>query len=408
MKRLISAALAASILFLGGCNLPGEQGNNTEVNVHLDNAELTPWEGESGDFGGVLAHLLDDGVTNQVMSPLSAYIALAMAGEGADGETKAQFEKLLGISMDDVGEYLYNAIAGLNETAGSTAMSVAQSVWTDDDVVFSNDYLNRLGEMYSSEIYSGKLPTTAMRKSINTWANDKTNGLIKELLSENLDKDTVLVLINALYFKGLWQTEFNEYTAQKEFNNYDGTIGIAEYMFMIEKLRYFETDDAFGVVLPYDDGKTEFIAFLPKDETLLPSELMANLGADGIISAAKGGRDCMVDLAMPTFDVRCTYSLNSALRATGLNDAFEPMQANFTKMGESEEGSFISNVIQSVNITVDTKGTEAAAVSAVLSESGGVPPEYEIELSFDRPFGYMIVDKGTDIPLFVGSYNYAR
>lgn len=360
----------------------------------------------STDFASVLVRLLDSGEENLAVSPLSAYIALAMTAEGASGDTLTQFEHTLGASVDDISKAVNTIGNHLMELKGSTKIALAQSVWTDEDIEFSESYIKDIGNKYTADLFSGKLSSDAIREAINRWASDKTNGLIENFLGENLPEETVMALMNSLYFKGTWQKEFDSETWKDDFTNYDGTTGKAEYMYSSSNYSYIDSDNAVGVVVPYDDGKTEFIALMPKETATLPSAMACKLGTQGIAELADNAKSVKVNLTLPAFTTESSSSMKDALVMMGLSDAFNAQLADFSQMGE---GNFVvSNVMQKVRITVDTKGTEAAAVTMVGVDTTAMPVDEPVVLNFNRPFFYVIMDKETAMPLFMGTYNYAK
>lgn len=398
IKKLASLVLAASLTLASGCGagLPFDGGG----------ADTLPEECASlNDFSAVLTRVLDDREDNLALSPLSAYIALAMAAEGSAGETKAQFEKVLGASTDDIASAVGRIDKRLMDLKGSTKLAVAQSVWTDDRVEFSEDYISHLADLYKADIYSGKLSSTDVRNAINRWAADNTNGLIDPFLSSNLDDNTVMALLNTIYFKGTWQRRFDPEATRGSFENAGGGTGTVDYMHLSASLKYIDTDEVTGVVLPYDDGKTQMIVVMPKDSAELPSAAVCRMGSGGLAKAAADAGEKRIRLSLPSFTVECSLEMNKALNTMGLTDAFTD-GADFSGMGDG--GFAISQVLQKVKLIVDTEGTEAAAVTAVIMKETAMMPEDQLELTFDRPFYYAVMDTETSIPLFTGVYNTAQ
>ena len=176
-------------------------------------------------------------------------------------------------------------------------------------------------------------------------------------------------------------------------------------MHLSASLKYIDTDEVTGVVLPYDDGKTEMIVVMPKDSAELPSAAICRMGSGGLAKAAADAGEKRIRLTLPSFAIECSLEMNKALNTMGLTDAFTD-GADFSGMGDG--GFAISQVLQKVKLIVDTEGTEAAAVTAIIMKEAAIMPEDQLELTFDRPFYYAVMDTETSIPLFTGVYNTAQ
>ena len=167
---------------------------------------------------------------------------------------------------------------------------------------------------------------------------------------------------------------------------------------------YIELEGVRGTVLPYDDGKTAFLALLPEEGTDVRA-FAATLDAECIGTYLSAVREnAYLDLLLPKFTVETKFPMNDALKAMGLMQAFDPEKANFSAMGHAgEDPLYIGNVLQKVKLIVDEEGTEAAAVTEVIMASGCAMPENRpVELHFDRPFAYAVIDLATGVPLFQG------
>lgn len=400
MRKHFLAALLAACMTLTGCT-PGL----VELVPQQPIPEELPEDLIDGaDFASTLTRLADDGEKSVALSPMSAYIALAMAAEGADGETKKQFEALLGASTDEIGAGVSAISKRLMDLQGSTKLVCAQSVWTDDRIAFSEQYLNTLADRYAADVFSGPLSTGAMREAINRWVSDRTNALIPQLLSDNLDEGTLMTLINTLYFKGKWALPFEAQTHTGVFTNRAGKEQETKFMFNEGHYAYLDFEDAEGVVLPYDDGKTEMIVLMPKDAAASPSAVLAGHGCAELVKAATEAESIRINLSMPTFETESSFEMKEMLKAMGLVDAFTG-DADFTRMGVDE--LYIDEVLQKVKLIVDTEGTEAAAATAVMVKATAMPVQPKT-LRFDRPFAYAILDTETALPLFTGVFNTAE
>jgi len=351
---------------------------------------------------------------NPVTSPISAYFALAMAADGAAGNTKKQFDELLSEAPCDTIGAVRRQFEQINNDT-KTTLCVENSVWLDDEFIANQNWLSHLsGSGHHAEIYQTALETDAAREGINNWVSNQTKGLIPQLLAENLD-DARLALINAIYLKARWSEEFEEYaTSQKEFTNEDNTKKMTDFMNQEGRMPYFQLDDMDGIIKYYDDGKLAFIALRPQAGQTA-RELAASLTADKAAACLSAAKSTKVSLHLPKFTVEYDMSMNSILEELGLTDAFDENRADFTALGQNIYGipPFISQVLQKVKVIVDEQGTEAAAVTAIIMEDclAVIEQDPPLDISFDEPFVYLIADTKMEtgaegetacVPLFMG------
>lgn len=408
-KRLIKLiALAMCAAMLTGCAASGGVKNLTDgVNAaDVTLPEVTDYT-MIGDLGaGLMQYAAAQDAENPVLSPLSAYLCLAMLMPGANENTKAEFEKILGADWDYVSALAADIAAQLEKTGGSTKLDLANSIWTDDDkAVIEEEWLKTVKAYFGPDIYSADLPSDGALKAINKWVNDKTNGMIPKLHDENYDKDTIMVLLNALYMKADWAHKFEgNYTNDREFTKSDGSAVTVPFMNMYEAYEsYIKTEDAEGIMLPYDDGRLAFIALKPDSgDARGYAASLTGAKLKELIAAAKA--DTFVTVNMPKFSTGYSVYLTDALKAMGMTDAFDPDLADLSGAGRGVDGPlYISYVFQRVKVDVDEEGTEAAAVTEIATAEGcALPADEPIVLTFDKPFVYAIVDTETGVPLFAG------
>lgn len=408
-KRLIKLiALVMCAAMLTGCAASGGVKNLTDgVNAaDVTLPEVTDYT-MIGDLGaGLMQYAAAQEAENPVLSPLSAYLCLAMLMPGANENTKAEFEKILGADWDYVSALAADIAAQLEKTGGSTKLDLANSIWTDDDkAVIEEEWLKTVKAYFGPDIYSADLPSDGALKAINKWVNDKTNGMIPKLHDDNYDKDTIMVLLNALYMKADWAHKFEgQDTYDREFTKADGSTVTVPFMNMFEAYEsYIKTEDAEGIMLPYDDGRLAFIALKPDDgDARKYAAGFTGAKLKEALAAAKA--DTFVTVNMPKFDTEYSVYLTDALKAMGMTDAFDPFLADLSGAGRGVDGPlYISYVFQRVKVDVNEEGTEAAAVTEITTAEGcALPADEPIVLTFDKPFVYAIVDTETGVPLFAG------
>lgn len=350
----------------------------------------------------LLKHNLDQ--ENPVLSPISAYFALAMTGNGAKGETLDEFHKLLGINLDSLP---YEILHGLQREEEGMTVSFANSAWVDEQLQAADTYLEAVESYFDAEVYQQKLSTQQAMEDMNIWVNAKTNGLIPAMINEPLDGDTRLVLFNTIYFNGKWKAPFKGYDSRNfDFTTEDGNVTTAPMMQMYETDQlYVKNDIAEGVILPYKDEDLVFLALMPADEITV-REMYEQLTWEDISKFLVREETTLCNLRLPKFEVTFEKELNQSLKDMGLKRAFDGSLSDLSGLGTTTSGDnlFISLVKQKAILILDEEGTEASAATMVeVKEECAV--EYDVppvNLYFDNPFLYMIVDKTNDIPLFVG------
>lgn len=399
MYRKIAPVLCACLLLalLGGCGAAG-------LPYGGEAPELPEVCRDSDDFSTVLLRLIDDGGSGAAVSPLSAYLALAMAAEGSAGETRAQLGQVLGAGAEEIAAAVDRMGVRLQRTAGSTGLRLDLSVWTGGQVSFSEDYLDLAGGRYGADIFSGLLSSDAVREAVDRWAADRTQGEIDPYLEGNLPEDTELALLGTVWFSGVWQTPFDGQTAAGVFYGADGSERTVEFMRGQGSWPVIDGETATGVVLPYDDGSICMVLLMPRDPDVTPADLACMLGTAGIARLAGEAQAGSAGVSVPVFETTGGGSLRGALQAMGLTDAFDPEKADFSRMGAGK--LWLSEVSQRFRLRVGPAGTGAAAGEEV---SGGLLPaaQPDAEVRLDHPFLYAVLDTETAIPLLMGTYNAA-
>ena len=340
---------------------------------------------------------------NILLSPLSVLSALGMAANGAGGSTLAQMEAVLGLPAEELNGLLSAWTAGLPQEK-TCRVDLANSLWLRDDGSFTADagFLQTVTDWYGAEVFPSKFDSAALG-DINGWVSDHTHGMIPEIISQIPD-EAVLYLINALALEAEWETTY-EATQIREnrcFTAEGGREQSVTLMYSSEGY-YLEDDRAHGFLKPYKGGRWAFAALLPEEGVKL-EEYAASLTGEGLRKLFSGAQETPVEAAIPKF--RCEYGaeLSGSLEALGMADAFDREAADFTAMGFSSSGPlYISKVIHKTSIAVDDRGTKAGAATAVEMDAGAAAPGMVPEVYLDRPFLYMLVDRETNLPAFIGA-----
>ncbi|MCL1865932.1 MAG: serine protease [Oscillospiraceae bacterium] len=342
---------------------------------------------------------------NNLVSPLSALIALNMVMGGAAGDTYS--EMLSSVALDINPAYapariLSSYFNNLPSEDGSK-LNIANSVWfrDDDSFVVEESFLKYNREWFNAEIRKAAFDAGTV-KDINAWVEEYTDGMIDEIIDEISDT-AVMYLINAIAFDSEWEEQYTDKDVSKrDFypNGYDDEKRqSAEFMYSTEE-KYIETENATGFLKPYKGGHYSFAALLPNEEVDI-TDFVADMTGTGLINALNSVTDEEVNAFIPKFTFDYEIVMNDLLCDMGMKSAFDPDLADFSNLGKSDLGNlYINRVLHKTFIEVDEKGTKAAAVTSVEMNSYGVSMTKSVNL--DRPFVFAIVDNDTGVPVFMG------
>ena len=427
MKRTLSLLLACALGLglLSGCaqasaakeltapKLSVNPSNSEEVNGALAGFGLELLK-KTRDANGETAMNSDmDHVPfSTLVSPLSVALALSMTANGAAGNTLAQFQDVLGGGVDlvELNTACAQLMADYQGLGGSTKCAIANSLWVDPEGQIKDDFIGQCRGIFDAQVFSAQLSEPGIVKDLNSWVSQHTNKMIPEIINQPFPEETACLLVNALYLKNSWLSEFDPLsTHTMDFHHAGGPDSQVEYLRKFDtQLSYLQGKGAQGVVLPYDDGRLAFVAILPDLYPDSPDfgQWLNNLEGNSLSQLINNREDAIfLSFAMPKFSAEWKGNLEDTLPLLGLEDAFVPGAADFSSLGDSPEGYYISQVIHATKIEVNEKGTEAAAATVVAAESGAAaPPQEGITLILDRPFLYGIVDLYTGVPLFLGTY----
>lgn len=336
-----------------------------------------------------------------LISPLSVLTALAMTQNGAEGETLAQLEEVLGgIDRDTFNAYMK---AYLSMMTDSDNLKCANSVWFSDSLKVEDAFLQNIADFYSAQAYKADFTGTKSLADINRWAKEHTDGKIEKLV-DFIDPSTVMMLINALSLDAKWKEPYTENCVHDGyFTNSKGERKKVEYMYSSES-EYIETDNAKGFVKRYEGDKLAFVALLPNEGITLDSYI-SSLTGDSFLQALTSRRQVAVNTQMPKFKCEYGTSLVDTLESMGVKKAFNAEKADFSSLGQSQLGNiYVSNIVHKTFIEVGEEGTKAAAITAVIMDTASaMPTEEPKEVRLTRPFVYAIIDTQTNLPIFIGA-----
>ncbi|MEH2077112.1 MAG: serpin family protein [Nostoc sp.] len=346
----------------------------------------------------------DTSERNVFISPLSVASALAMTYNGASGSTQQAMAKTLelqGMNLPEINSSYAAVLKQLLENLDQKVqLSIANSLWANQDVSFAPDFLKRTQDFYQAKVSNLNFKDAAASNIINNWVKENTKGKITKVV-EKIEPNQVLFLINAIYFKGNWSNEFDKSkTAQYSF--YITPSRRKKHLMMSQEgdYRYYENEQFQAVSLPYGkDGKTSFYIFLPKQNSNLKA-LYQNLSFENWEKWMTQFNKQKGFIRLPRFKTDYEVTLNDALKTLGMEEAFSN-KANFSGMGKNFA---ISQVKHKTFVEVNEEGTEAAAATSVGIVATSLRDEPEpFRMIVDRPFFCAIRDNQTGNILFMGS-----
>lgn len=342
-----------------------------------------------------------------LVSPLSLSLTLSMTACGADGNTAAQMSHVLGFddhSTDDVASYYHTMVDNLATIDKYTTFESANSIWVDNGFPIREDFKSKVRDYFAAEEKLVSFKDNSTVNEINKWCSDKTHGKIEKML-DGIDPQTVMALINAIYFNGKWGIDFDEKTRKEDFTAIDGSRLKVDMMSVSHQLNYSKFAGWSMVEVPYGNGAFQMDVILPPEEMSF-KEAVGTFHLDIWNQLHSSAYTYMVNLKMPEFKFEYeAEGLPSVLSKLGMVDAFKPC-ADFSRMADTAAGSafYIGDVKHKTYIDVNTKGTEAAAVTVVvmLANSGLDAEPMAIDFTVNRPFLFLIREKSTGSILFIG------
>jgi len=350
-----------------------------------------------------------------VLSPLSIGIAFGMLDLGATGVVTDALEDLFGYPVD--GDDLWSAFNTLERMIVTDpsqpipdddpdgppqppVVRIANREFYDTDFVTVDGYDEALMKWFGAGVEPLPLRTDSegSRQHINAWVEEKTMGLIPDLIPEGaISEWTVMVLVNALYLKAQWASRFDpEATADGPFTLLDGTVVTTPFMHEPSLTTRAAAGDGYlALDLPYAQGDLSMLVIVPDAGRY--DEVESGLGADLIADIDDGLEQTTLDLYFPSFESEFDFDLRDAIEGgLGIANLFDVPDLK----GIGEEVA-VTKAIHAAKIIVDESGAEAAAATAIIMDLTAMPMD-GTEVKVDRPFLYLIRDNDTDAVLFLG------
>lgn len=419
-QRLIALTCAA-LLGLAGCKQtrdavpddapPGQvvRSGKPRLTAAVPARDTQQLTGDNAAFG--LA-VLQKAPANEsfFVSPHSLSIALAMTYAGARERTAQQMAQALHFTLPPPS--LHAAFGALDlelgrrtekavESGQAFKLNVVNALWGQRGYAFLPAYLDLLAESYGAglSLLDFASEPEASRASINGWVSKRTESRIPELIPAGaVTSATVLVLTNAIYFNASWELPFEPGdTTDGSFARLDSSPVAARLMHQTKEHRYAEGDGWQALELPYVGQDVSMLVLLPASGRF--PEVRAKLDAPMLASVVAGLQTRLVVTTLPRFQLRTQLAVKATLQALGMTDAFQGGVADFSGM-DGARGLFVQDVVHEAFVSVDEKGTEAAAATAVIVGRTSIPEQ--ATFTADRPFLFVIRDNPTGAVLFLG------
>ena len=342
------------------------------------------------------------GETNVFISPLSVSIALGMAWNGANGQTKTEMEtalKMSGMSITEINDYYKIMQSTMPTIDPTTKLNIANSLWYKTGFVVKQDFLKVNADYFGAYVKELDFSKAWAVDTINNWCAKKTNNLIQKPLDQ-IPSDAVMYLVNAIYFKGIWRKHFEtKNTVEANFTNETGNLMKVNMMYQKDTFAYAADDYAQYLDMPYGNKAFSMTVILPNDGKTtndVLNYLTTNIWNNRLQTMPLK----VVEVYMPRFKNENQFSLVDPLKAMGMNLAFTDL-ADFSNIADTSLK--ISKVIHDTYIEVTEEGTVAAAVTIIGIVTSAMPmPEPIPVFKVNKPFLFVIREKSTGVILFIG------
>lgn len=355
---------------------------------------------------------LDKEKRSNFLSPISVTYLLSMLNDGAAGETSKEIMAMLGFAESDtksINELCKALIDGAPEVDPAVSVDISSYIAANSHLGVQLEDLFRkdMETYYRAEAASLDFSSPDALKTINGWCSKKTDGKIDKMLDE-LDAQTLLVLMNAVNFKATWVSKFDEKNTQTETFTKDGGKTVELPMMHQEALVRFASNDTYStLLLPYGGTNAEWYMYL-----LLPQE---NKTVKDVLEKIEGlnwtnffwETDIYkVDIKIPRFKTTSENDLIASITKLGAPSIFDPNKADLSKMCSNSKNLYVSKMLQKATIDVNEKGTEAVAVTAAVVDPTDAPlkPKPTAEFHANHPFVYVIQERSSGAIFFIGTF----
>lgn len=348
--------------------------------------------------------------TNRFVSPTSIMLALAMTYNGAEGKTREAMARALEIEGMTLGE-VNSGFAELQRAAAAAdpkvQLKIANSLWARQGFTLKPEFVERSKKTFGAEVTNLDFDSPEAALKINSWVKNKTDNLIDSII-DRISSEQMLFIVNAIYFKGQWKTEFEKAkTKDDDFQLATGQQKKVPMMSQSGQYRYLKGDDFQVVTLPYGEGRVNMYVFLPDKGTSL-EQFQTKVTVENWEAWMKDLRFRFEPgtVMLPRFKIEYQTQLNDVLKALGMAEAFDQNVADLSRIASINQTGrlYISEVKHKAYAEVNEEGTKAAAVTSIgIAVTSVQIPREPFTMKVDRPFFFAIRDDATGAILFMGS-----
>ena len=319
---------------------------------------------------------------NLIISPLSIYQILSLLTNGAKEETQSEMLSTLGsTTISELNDINYKILSAISSFS---SIDIANAVMTKFKPLENFCAI--------AHKYSASLELLESVEQVNEWCNEKTHGKIKKIIGQ-LNPETIMILLNAVYFKGNWMRPFDKYFNEKmSFYNFAKEKKAVDSMIQIEHFRYYKNSDLQIVELPFKKDFMSALIILPSEQIDINKFIKNKISQEAYLDNIMNKLDyAKVQLQMPKFEIQFEENLNEVIKKLGMKKIFNSLEADLTGL-YNDQSLFVSQIIHKTYLKVNEDGTEAAAVTMVSIELAMAMGEPEIIhiMKVDRPFLFLL------------------
>jgi len=344
---------------------------------------------------------------NLFISPVSLYMNLSMLYNGASGQTATELQKALytkGITLQQLNQGQQVIQELLEHQDDDVQIELAGSLWSRSGWAPEDTFVQRLQHSYGADLHSTDFTSSQAVKDINSWVSEATHDGIHQMIQNPLEGNTMLVLLNAVYFKGGWTEPFEQQQTHKQpFVSGKGEISSVEMMHRQGEYEYTRQPHFQAVRIPYGaTGKWGMVVVLPDRDYDLQQFRQHDLPEFAHWTSAMSST--AGEIGLPRLELNEELQFRDILRSMGIRRVFDPQRAELDGISENVP-LYLSKVQQNTHLTIDEKGTEAAAATSAEIAAGAMPSQ-PFRMIMDRPFFVAVTDRTTGLIVFMGELHH--
>ncbi len=336
---------------------------------------------------------------NIIISPLSVSTALGMVLNGAEDNTYEQIKTMLGFSdieFDDINKSYKSLDSLLKNIDENVIFNSANSIWYRNEFNVEQNFIEINKKYFNAEVYNIDFSNSAAKDIINNWVKEATKSKIPKII-DAINPEIIMYLINAIYFKGNWQYQFDKNsTIDDTFYIDENNTVNCKMMVQKNQFNLYHDENLQAIELPYGNSSFNMMIILPSSIKGI-DDVISKMNSETFDFIKNNFMKKEITIMIPRFRLEYKNKLNNVLINLGMKDAFIPEIANFSKINKAKK-LFISEVLHKTFIEVNEEGTEAAAVTSIGVGVTSVGNYFKV----NKPFLFIIYEKNTNTILFIG------